>query len=228
MSGNYHESVSESIFKRMRQSRSVLLSPSAHEDLLQIAYDAHESDIVLAHELNVHARKALADAMKHGVESDALYDIYKRSLLMDAPNYLDEFKLYMESDRPIEERFYQTRRMRLKQVTDLVQDLHDDKLDEGAISLPPRTGKTTDVAMDIAWLMGGRPNNPNLYSSYSDTITNAFFNAVLEFITDDKTYKYTDVFPNAKNIKTNAAEETIDFGMKRRYSSLTCRSLPWN
>ena len=226
MSGNtYHESVAESIFKRMRESKAILLSPSAHEDLLQIAYDAHGSDIKLAHSLNVHARKALMDAMKHGTDADMLYDIYKRSLLMDAPNYLDEFKLYMESDRPIEERFYQNRRGTLKQITDMVQALHDDELDEGAISLPPRTGKTTDVAMDVAWLMGGRPNNPNLYSSYSDTITNAFFNAVLEFITDDVTYKYADVFPNAKNVKTNAAEETIDFGMKRRYSSLTCRSI---
>ena len=66
MSGNtYHESVAESIFKRMRESKAILLSPSAHEDLLQIAYDAHGSDIKLAHSLNVHARKALMDAMKH-------------------------------------------------------------------------------------------------------------------------------------------------------------------
>ena len=66
MSGSYHESVAESIFKRMRESKAILLSPSAHEDLLQIAYDAHGSDIKLAHSLNVHARKALMDAMKHG------------------------------------------------------------------------------------------------------------------------------------------------------------------
>lgn len=225
MIGDYHKSVSETIFRRMRESEEVLLSPSAHEDLLQIAYNAHESDIVLAHELNVHARKALATAMKKCGESERLYDIYKRSLLMDAPNYLDEYKLYMESDRPIEERFYQTRRFRLKALTDMVQDLADDKLDEGAISLPPRTGKTSDASMDMTWLMGRLPNNPNLYASYSDTITRSFYNATLEFMSDADTYKYAMVFPKAVEYKTNAAEETIDIGARHHYPTLTCRSI---
>ena len=221
----YYEDVCEKIYARMRQSREVLLTASAHEDLYQIALNAHESDIALAHELNLHARRALGAAMRESGESGILYDIYKRTLLLDAPNYLDEFKLYMESDRPIEDRFYQTRRAQLKKITDLFQDLADDKLDEGAISLPPRVGKTTDAGLDVSWIMGRFPEIPNLYSSFSDTITSAFFNGVLEFITDDTTYKYTDVFPNAKNVVTNAAEEKIDFGMKRRYSSLTCRSI---
>lgn len=228
MVGNsYWENLAESIYKRMRADRSVLLSTTAHEDLLQISYNAREKDIALAHEMNVHARKALADAMRGG-ESERLYDIYKRSLLMDAPNYLDEFKLYMESDRPIEERFYQIRRFRLKAVTDMVQDLADDKLDEGALSLPPRTGKTTDMGLDVAWLMGKRPVNPNLYSAYSDTITKSFYNAVLEFLTDDKTYKYRDVFPNVGDLKTDAAYETIDIiqnGARHHYPTLTCRSI---
>lgn len=225
MNGEYHRAVSESIFRRMRESDAVLLSASAHEDLLQIAYNAHESDIVLAHELNVHARKALASAMKKGGESEMLYDVYKRSLLMDAPNFLDEYMLFMESDRPIEERFYQTRRARLKAVTDMIQDLADDRLDEGAISQPPRTGKTAHASGALSWLMGRNPNSPNLYSSYSDTITRSFYNATLEFMTDADTYKFGLVFPKATDIKTNAADETIDIGARHHYPTLTCRSI---
>ncbi|MBR5276769.1 MAG: hypothetical protein IKU35_06515 [Bacteroidaceae bacterium] len=220
-----YNGLSENIYARMRKSKEVLLTPTAHEDLYQLSLNAHESDIVLAHELNLHARRALNAAMRESANPARLYDIYKRSLLMDAPNYLDEYLLYMESDRPIEERFYQTRRDRLREVVDMIQDLHDDKLDEGSISQPPRTGKTSIVAFSVSWLMGGRMNNPNLYSSYSDTITRSFYNAVLEILTDTDTYKFADVFPKANDFKTNAAEETIDIGMKHHYPTLTCRSI---
>ena len=222
---NYYESLCESIYARMRASQEILRTPSAHEDLYQIALNAHEKDIVLAHELNLHARRALNAAMKAGDFPALLYDIYKRSLLMDAPNYFDEYMLYMESDRPVEERFYQPRRYRLKPITDMIQDLSDDKMDEGAVSQPPRTGKTTEFAFAASWLAGRKPNTPNLYSSYSDTITRAFYNAVLELMTDNDTYKYKDVFPHVTDIKTNAAEETIDINTKHHYPTLTCRSI---
>lgn len=221
----YHEAVAEQIFKRMRESKEILLSPSAHEDLLQISYNAHKSDIVLAHELNVHARKALATALQMSDKPDLLYGVYKRSLLMDAPNFFEEYMLYMESDRPIEERFYQTRRTQLKPIVDAIQALSDDELDEVAASLPPRVGKTTLFQFLVSQRMGKYPTKPNLYCSYSDTITRAFYNGVLEIMTDSDTYKYADVFPNATDLKTNAAEETIDVGMKHHYPTLTCRSI---
>ena len=223
-----YSAVSERIYESMRKSREVLLSPGAHEDLYQIALNAHERDIVAAHGLNLHARRALAAAMRECDNPGRLYDIYKRSLLMDAPNYFDEYMLYIESDRPIEERFYQTRRFRLKEMVDAIQDLYDDKLDEVILDLPPRTGKSTLVQFGASWIIGSRPNRPNLYSSYSDTITAAFYNGLLEIMTDKDTYKYDDVFPKSTNIKTDAARETIDIamnGVKHHYPSMTCRSI---
>ena len=209
----------------MRADTDVLLSPSAHDDLLQLSMEAWERDYRLAHSMNMHARRALAAAMKHKTEQNAkFYDIYKKSLHMDAPNYLDEYLLFMESDRPIEERFYQIRRFRLKEIVDAIQALHDDELDELVISQPPRTGKTTLVAESTPWFMGARPNSPNL----SDTITRSYYNATLEFMTDADTYKYAEVFPNATELKTNAAEETIDVvsgGIRHHYPTLTCRSI---
>lgn len=222
---DYYNSLCESIYARMRKSKEVLLTASAHEDLYQLSLNAFEKDIALAHELNLHARRALNAAMRECDNPAKLYDIYKRSLLMDAPNYFDEYMLYMESDRPIEERFYQPRRFRLKQITDTIQQLNDDVLDEAAVSLPPRIGKTTEFAFAASWRMGKMPSVPNLYCSYSDTITNAFYNAVNELITDKDTYKFADVFPNATELKTNAAAETIDIGMRHHYPTLTCRSI---
>jgi predicted phage terminase large subunit-like protein len=219
----YYEELAETIFKRMRESREILLDPTPHEDLYQIALNI--SDHKAAHELNVHSRKALASAMRQTEHSKRLYEVYKRSLLMDAPRYLDEYMLYIESDRPVEERFYQTRRGTLKQTVDILQKLNDDELDEGFFAQPPRTGKTTLIVFTTTWRMGAFPNSPNLYSSYSDTITRSFYNAVLEIMTDADTYKYADVFPNATNLKTNAAEETIDIGARHHYPTLTCRSI---
>ena len=226
----YYEQIAESIFAKMRAERDVLLSPSPHEDLYQLALNLREIDRKAAHAMNMHARRAINAAMRDTghTNSERIYAIYKRSLLMDAPDYLDEYMLFMESDRPIEERFYQTRRHQLKQIVDAVQALHDDELDELFTSLPPRVGKTTVAGEAMPWFMGGRPNNPNLYCSYSDTITAAFHNAVLEFMTDGDTYKYAEVFPNATDLKTDAARETIDItngGVRHHYPSLTCRSI---
>lgn len=219
----YYEEIAETIFKRMRENQTVLLDPSPHEDLYQLALNM--GDYGARHLLNVHSRKALGSAMRLTEHPQRLYDVYKRSLLMDAPRYVDEYMLYIESDRPVEERFYQTRRGTLKQSVDVLQKLYDDELDEGFLAQPPRTGKTTLMVFFTTFLMGSRPNNPNLYSSYSDTITRSFYNAVLEVMTDADTYKFADVFPNATNLKTNAAEETIDIGGRHHYPSLTCRSI---
>ena len=51
------------------------------------------------------------------------------------------------------------------------------------------------------------------------------YNGVLEVIGDPETYLWHDVFPNAKIIQTNAKDETINIDRKKRYPSLTCRSL---
>lgn len=224
----YYEKIAESIYAKMRSEKEMLVSPSPHDDLYQLAMNLRAIDKKAAHELNVHSRRALNAALRESEQSEALYDIYKRSLRMDAPEYLDEYLLFMESDRPVAERFYQIRRGVLKPMVDAIQALHDDELDEVVLDLPPRTGKTTLIAASTPWFMGSRPNNPNLYSSYSDTITQAFYNATLEFMTDSDTYKYAEVFPNATDLKTDAAKETIDItngGVRHHYPTLTCRSI---
>lgn len=222
----FHEEIAETVFQRMRESREILTDPSAHEDLLELAKDM--SDRKAAHLLNVHSRKALAAAMRDTTNHEMLYDVYKRSLLMDAPYYADEYLLYLESDRPVEERFYQTRRAHLKPIVDAYQMLIDDELDELLVSLPPRVGKTTIVSGLTSHHAGMFPTSPCLYSSYSDTITRSFYNSTLSFMTDSDTYRFADVFPGATNLKTNSAEETIDVtigGVRQHYPTLTCRSI---
>jgi predicted phage terminase large subunit-like protein len=113
----------------------------------------------------------------------------------------------------------------LKQFVNAMQDLEDNKLDELFLSCPPRIGKTTLVMMFILWIMGRDSERSNLYCSYSDTITAAFYNGVSEILTDNVTYHFKDVFPLVDLKNQNAKEEYLDLGRKKRYHSLTARSL---
>ena len=103
--------------------------------------------------------------------------------------------------------------------------LVDGSLDELFLSMPPRVGKTTMLMLFMTWLVGRDPERSNLYSAYSDVITSAFYNGCLEIINDPMTYLWHDVFPAAKIVSTNAKDETFKIDRKKRYPSLTCRSL---
>lgn len=153
------------------------------------------------------------------------YAIYKNCLRFDAVDRFDSFLLYLELDRPIPERFYMVRRKVLKRVVDALQKLENDELDELYLSMPPRVGKTTLCLFFSIWIMGRDSERSNLYCSYSDIITAAFYNGVLEILTDKVTYKFAEIFPDCDIKCTNAKEEYIDLQRKKRYHSFTMRSL---
>lgn len=133
---------------------------SAYEDAYQIALNCMDTDRQRAHEITMYLRALVTKALKaqYG-DPEQFYEIYRKCLLMDAHDYLDEFLLYNEIDRPLEERFYQTRRKVLKPVVDAIQDLADDRLDELFIAMPPRTGKlladSTPILTTKGWKKHG-------------------------------------------------------------------------
>lgn len=199
-----------------------------YEELFSICRDIEKEDFKLAHDTNKKLREMCLWSMNaDGADVESLYRQYRNTLLFDAPHFFDSYMLYLEINRPPQERFYQPRRRIMKQVADSLQDLVDDFLDELFLSMPPRVGKTTILLMFVTWLIGRNSERSNLYSAYSDVITKAFYNGVLEIITDPDTYLWSEIFPNAKFLKngTNSNEETIDLDRKKRYPSLTCRSL---
>lgn len=198
---------------------------SAYEDMFSICRNIEGINFSLAHSTNAELRKQVSAAIKHGKDVISFFELYKKTLLFDAPHSFDAYLLYLEIDRKPQERFYQPRRKVLKRVVDAMQKLADDKLDELFISMPPRIGKTSLLMFFVTWIIGRQSESSNLYSAYSDTITKAFYNGVLEIITDPVTYLWKDVFPNAKIVQTNSQEETINIDRKKRYPSLTCRSL---
>lgn len=85
--------------------------------------------------------KALEEWAQANKEQISLIKFYYDTLLLEAPFFVDSFKLYIEKDRPRRERFYEPRRKTLLQVSDAFQRLEDDKLDILFLHMPARTGK---------------------------------------------------------------------------------------
>ena len=184
----------------------------------------NDNDLSLLRKVIAVCRKNIKLA-KDTTKALDFHKLYRSALLEAAPYDFDSFLIYVELERPPKERFYIPRRKVLYKAVKAMQALADDKLDELFLSMPPRVGKTTLVLFFVAWIIGRNPESSNLYSAFSDTITQAFYNGILEIITDPHTYLWQDVFPDVSISATNAAMETIDLVRKKRYPSLTCRSL---
>lgn len=203
------------------------LELGGYQDLFDCCRILEDTNDVAAHKYNEEMRNILAGNMRKcaGADVKRFFDLYRNSLLFDAPFSFDAYLIYLELNREPAERFYLPRRKVLKQVVDNLQKLADDELDELFVSMPPRVGKTTILMLYVTWLIGRRSESSNLYSAYSDTITKAFYNGVLEIINDPNTYLWHDVFPKAKVVQTNSQDETINIDRRKRYPSITCRSL---
>lgn len=173
--------------------------------------------------LSAECEKAIPNADDDTIGE--LYEFHNRVLLFLAPYDFESYLLYLEKNRPPEQKFYAPRRKVLKPLVAALQRLTDNELDELFLSMPPRVGKTSILMFYCTWLVGRDPERSNLYSAYSDVITSAFYSGCLEIINDPVTYLWHDVFPTAKVVSTNAKDETFNIDRKKRYPSLTCRSL---
>jgi len=151
------------------------------------------------------------------------------TMLRDAYTYrgrvdFEAFLIAMEWNRDIKQRFYAPRRERLHAVVEEMQALADGKLDILVVSMPPRAGKTTLALMYIIWLGGRHPNKSILSAGYSSALVNSFYDGCLEFINSPE-YRFLDIFPSSPLVGTSAKNLTFDLAEKRRYKTLTFRSI---
>ena len=194
-----------------------------YEDLFGLVYDAPGD--------NVSLLKWIASMLNQELQicdvdfAEQFDDLLKRVFTKVAPYDFDSYRIALEGNREPQDRFYLPRRNTLKPLADAIQDLAEDRLDELFLSMPPRVGKTSLLMFAITWLVGRNPEASNLYSAYSDYITNAFYTGCLEIIGDKVTYRWNDIFPGKVVADTNAKEEYFNIDRKKRYASMTARSL---
>lgn len=192
-------------------------------DLFGMCVHIENDDFEYAHKLNKTVRN---ESAKRAIQNHSIkhLELYKKSLLFDAPHEFDAYLQYVEFDREPESRFYLPRRKQLLQVVQALQGLIDDDLDLVTVSMPPGTGKSTLGIFFLTWVMGKYPMQPNLASAHSAKLTRSFYDGVLQILTDPE-YLYGDVFPTAKIVSQSAKDETIDLNRHKRFKTLTCRSI---
>lgn len=202
--------------------------PAAYRDMLDVSHYLMQNNAKEGVKLNRDLRIDIAGAMRRTYDPrvmDEFNRLNKRSLLMCSKEDFDAYLQYLEYEREPHKRFYLPRRHVLKPVVDDLQDLEDGVLDFLGVSLPTRVGKSTLCILFMTWAMGKRPDIANLMSGHSDKLTDGFYREILSITTDSTTYAWAEVFPDVKIVDTSAKNETIDLNRKKRFPTMTCRSV---
>ena len=168
---------------------------------------------------------AMMGKMKTGEDVAKVYDIIGRTYLFEAKDVFDSYCIYLEWNRAPEKKFYQPRRRILHTLVNDLEDLFFHRVDFLGISMAPRTGKSTLCIFFITWLMGNRPDVASVMSGHSDKLTNGFYGEVLSIITDPVTYNWGKIFPDVQLVDKSAKDESVDLNRKKRFPTLTCRSI---
>lgn len=187
-----------------------------------------QTDKAKSFEYNGKLRQLCLKAKKESKNWDfiqTLEEIRKESYHLEAKEVFDSYLIYLEWNRPAKKKFYIPRRKQLKTLVEDLQDLADRKIDFLGISLPPRVGKSTLCIMFMTWIMGKYPETANVMSGHSDKLTDGFYREILSIITDPNTYLWNEVFPNVQIVDNSAKNETIDLVRKKRFPTITCRSI---
>lgn len=164
--------------------------------------------------------------MAREVPSADAYELMHQTYILGARDgSFDDYCIALEWNRDPEKRFYLPRRSVLKVLVDDLQDLFDGKLDFLGVSLPPRVGKSTLCIFFMTFVMGHRPEVASVMSGHSDKLTDGFYRELLSIITDDTQYAWQEIFSGVKLVDNSAKNETIDLERKKRFPTITCRSI---
>ena len=144
---------------------------------------------------------------------------------LTAKDYFDDFMIALEWNRELSAKYWLPRRSKLMVACQALQDMEDGKLDELFLSMPPRVGKTTLILFFILWIILKDSERSNLYCSYTDSVVGVFYNGLMEILKDEVTYRWKEIFPHSEIATTNAKDFLLNMDRRKRYASLTARSL---
>ena len=214
----------EKIFQETKKSHSI----RAMTDLKDMCRECMKTDVALATEYLVKLSDEIERAIGKANEIEELrplFELHKKVVFLAAPHSFHCYLLALEWNRPPERKFYPPRRKVLKTLVDDLQDLADKKLDFLGISLPPRVGKSTLCIFFMTWIMGRSPDSANVMSGHSDKLTDGFYRELLSILTDPTQYAWAEIFPSVPIADNSAKNETIDLNKKKRFPTMTCRSI---
>ena len=198
-------------------------------DMYHICLDVIKTDVPIAVEylvkLSNEIERYIVTPSLSEKDLRELFALHRKVVFKAAPHSFHCYLLALEWLRSPERKFYPPRRAVLKTLVDDLQDLADGKLDFLGISLPPRVGKSTLCIFYMTWMMGRNPDVANVMSGHSDKLTDGFYRELLSIITDTTQYTWGEIFSNSPIVDNSAKNETIDLCRKKRFPTMTCRSI---
>lgn len=186
------------------------------------SYD--EVNFKRAHDLSTKLRSSAWECIQKGGGVRAV-DVYRDSLLFDAPWDFDSFVLFCEFDRDERKQFYMPRRPQLKVVVNALQRLADGNLELLSISMPPGVGKSATAIFFLCWMAGKYPDLQILGGSHSNSFLRGVYDECLRIMDKDGEYLWYKVFPNVQVVDTNAKDMRIDLGQRKRFETLEFSSV---
>lgn len=164
----------------------------------------------------------LADPEIEARDKTELLSLYVDVMRICAHDDFISFNKYLELDedhRSPNKAFYHHRKDALADVFESLNDMEiHDKYDMVLISTPPRVGKTTANIRFLSWVSGRHPEDTELATSYSESITASFYLGCLEIMQSDR---FKQVFPDAPLVNQNAKRSEIWLQVMKRYPTIT-------
>lgn len=178
-------------------------------------------DRELAHKWCAWIRKGCREVMS----ADTL-ELYWKTYRFEAQmGDFDAYCIYLERYREPEKKFYLPRRKVLRGLVADLQDLFDGEIKFLGISLPPRIGKSTLCIFFMTFVMGHRPEVANVMSGHSSALTEGFYQEIYTILTSPEDYAWGEVFSGIEIVNKSAKNYTIDLQKRKRFPSITCRSI---
>ena len=176
------------------------------------------------HDGSREVRKLANGLMKRGGGINAL-DLYKKTLLYDAPLDWDCAFLYAEFNRDPKKQFYLPRRKQLLPIVRALEDLNKRKIRLLGIMAPPGIGKTTVAEMAMVMMGKEHPELSILGASHSNSFLRGVYDEILRMLDPNGEYLFCDIFPEIGVCKTNAQDMRIDLQSPKRFQTFEFSSV---
>lgn len=217
----------QKIFQEIKKTYSI----QAMRDLKDICRETLKTDVPLAVEYLIKLSEECESTIPIVAERDIqsardIMAIHRQVLLLAAQNnHFDSFLQALEWNRDPDKRFYLPRRKVLQPIVNAFQEVADGKLDLLTVSQPKRTGKTTLGLLFVLFRSGISPTGSSICSGAGNDLVKSFYTGCLDVLTKPEEYTFYDMFPSATLVSTNADEKTIHLAKKKRFATITCRSI---
>lgn len=216
----------QKIFSQIKKDPHSTLAP---DDLYGVLYSLMREDgakhLPLCRDVGNFCDSLLRRGILTDAETEKYYYLHKNTTKLAAPMDFDSFLTYVEWNRDPKKKFYEPRREILRPLVQDLQDLSEKKISFLGISLPPRVGKSTLCIFFMTWIMGKHPDDASVMTGHSSKLTDGFYDEILSIIGGSSEYLWYDVFPGINIADKSAEDTTIDLVKKKRFSTMTCRSI---